>query len=157
MTFIYVPPYSGRAAWPPVGRPVGSYPSRPQARRAIEFLVERKIPRTDLTVISLTTWPAGIVAMVAGVAVGVPVGLIEGAHGWVEVAIVVVWAMATVAVLLGAVFAVTGYLHNRRVRRFVRSASLTASGRHVVVCTAGNAERARDLLATPEGSDIHLG
>lgn len=157
MTFIYVPPYHGRnAPWPPTGRPVGSYDTHKQAQRAIAFLVEREIPRQDLAVLNVTTWRPGIVAVVAGAAAGVPIGLVEGSRGWVKLAVLVVWTMAAIAVLLGAVLAVTGYRHDRRVRRFVRSTSPTVVGRHVVLCAPGNADRARDLLAALEGTESAL-
>lgn len=148
MTFIYIPPYPGRVPWPPAGRPVGGCDTHAQAQSAIAFLVARQIPPGDLAIVGVTAWRSGLVAALAGAVVGVPVGLIEGAHGWTKVAVVVVWTVAAVSVLLGMIVAVTGFLHNRRFRRFLRSpAGAAVQGRHVILCSAGRADRARDLLA----------
>lgn len=149
MTFIYVPPYHGKVPWPPAGRPIGGYNTQAQAQGAVAFLMGRQIPRNDLAIVGVTAWWYGLVAVLAGVTVGVPVGLVEGARGWAKTVVVVVWTVAAIAFLLGMVVAVAGYLHNRRLRRLLRSHALPAvQGRHVVLCSAGSAELARNLLAT---------
>ncbi|HET8661799.1 MAG TPA: hypothetical protein VFM55_22740 [Micromonosporaceae bacterium] len=149
MTFIYVPPHHGKAPWPPAGQPAGGYETHAQAQEAVAFLVGRQIPRSDLAIVGVTTWWYGLVAVLAGVVVGVPVGLVEGARGWMKLVVVVVWIGAAIAVLLGMILAVAGYLHNRRFQQFLRShASPTVQGRYVVLCSAGSAELAKNLLDT---------
>lgn len=146
MTYIFVPP--GGGVWPPAGKPIGSYNTYAEAKRAAATLVRQGVARQDLTILSVTGWRAlgDRIAVLLGMYAAVFAGLIlaldlaadaqVGPAGWG----VVIASLAGLAMIL---VAIAGYLR-RRTRRFLSSFDPPTSGRHVLLCATDSTRRPDD-------------
>ncbi|CCH88482.1 conserved membrane protein of unknown function [Modestobacter italicus] len=141
------------------GVQVGSYESYAQAQAAVDHLSDQKFPVENVTIIGSDlrqvervlgrmTWGR---AMGAGAASGAWWGLFVGLLLGIFAVTGTAWIGSILTGLLiglvfGAVFGALGYAVTRGQRDFTSTSQVVAS-HYDVLCEAGHAERARELLA----------